>query len=198
VTRFMEGGDLRTLLTEYKQRDHPTGLDETKLRIAMQVAHALTYLHSLSPVVLHRDLKSRNILLSAQLEAKLTDFGTSKERLDKTLTAGVGTLLWMAPEVLMGERYDEKADMFSFGVVLSELDTHELPYESARYRASDGGLLTDVSVMQLVLLGRLRVVLSAGLQRDVRGLVEACVNINPRFRPTAAQAAYELSKSLEG
>ncbi|POM77998.1 Protein kinase [Phytophthora palmivora] len=48
------------------------------------------------------------------------------------MTAGVGTSLWMAPEVMMGEKYDVKADMFSFGVVLSELDLHTLPYTQAK------------------------------------------------------------------
>ncbi|EEY53027.1 protein kinase [Phytophthora infestans T30-4] len=118
----MYGGDLRGLLTSYHNRHHPVGFDCDKVKIALHVAHALTYLHSLSPVVIHRDLKSRNILLTADLDAKLTDFGISRERVDQTMTAGVGTSLWMAPEVLMGERYDDKADIFSFGVVLSELD----------------------------------------------------------------------------
>uniref|UniRef100_H3G7N6 Protein kinase domain-containing protein n=1 Tax=Phytophthora ramorum TaxID=164328 RepID=H3G7N6_PHYRM len=66
--------------------------------------------------VIHRDLKSKNILLNEHLEAKLSDFGVSRERITGTMTAGVGTSLWMAPEVMMGGKYDAKADMFSFGV----------------------------------------------------------------------------------
>uniref|UniRef100_H3G6I1 Protein kinase domain-containing protein n=1 Tax=Phytophthora ramorum TaxID=164328 RepID=H3G6I1_PHYRM len=89
---------------------------------------ALTYLHSCAPPVIHRDLKSSNILLNQAMDAKVTDFGISRERIDATMTAGVGTSLWMAPEVMLGERYDDKADMFSFGVVLSELDQHTTPY----------------------------------------------------------------------
>lgn len=87
----MEGGDLRTLLIKYYENDHPRGFDPAKIKMALQVAHALTYLHSLDPVVLHRDLKSRNILLTDSLDAKITDFGASRERSDKTMTAGVGT-----------------------------------------------------------------------------------------------------------
>ncbi|KAG6586643.1 Dynein heavy chain [Phytophthora cinnamomi] len=68
--------------------------------------------------------ESCNILLNHAMEAKVIDFGISRERMDQTMTAGVGTSLWMAPEVMLGEKYDDKADMFSFGVVLSELDTH--------------------------------------------------------------------------
>uniref|UniRef100_H3G6F2 Protein kinase domain-containing protein n=1 Tax=Phytophthora ramorum TaxID=164328 RepID=H3G6F2_PHYRM len=78
------------------------------------ICHALTYLHSLATPVIHRDLKSRNILLNHAMAAKLTDFGISRERLDRTMTAGVGTSVWMAPEVMLGEKYDVKADIFSF------------------------------------------------------------------------------------
>ncbi|POM70358.1 TKL/DRK protein kinase, partial [Phytophthora palmivora] len=131
LVEFMDGGDLRALLTSYDKKHNPVGFDDSKVKIALHVAHALTYLHSLNPVVIHRDLKSRNILLTVDLDAKLTDFGVSRERVDHTMTAGVGTSLWMAPEVLMGERYDDKADVFSFGVVLSELDLQVLPYSHA-------------------------------------------------------------------
>ncbi|GMF11547.1 unnamed protein product [Phytophthora lilii] len=125
VTEFMEGGDLRSLLNDYKANESPQGMDATKVEIAYQVAYALTYLHSLDPVVLHRDLKSRNILLTETLDAKITDFGTSRARSNETMTAGVGSWMWMAPEVMLGGHYDEKADVFSLGIVLSELDTHE-------------------------------------------------------------------------
>ncbi|KAJ0389560.1 hypothetical protein ATCC90586_011680 [Pythium insidiosum] len=128
VTEFMAGGDLRAWLDQQRGSERrPAGLDRTKTQIALHVAHALTYLHSLQPVVLHRDLKSRNVLLTEDLQAKLADFGVARERADHTMTAAVGSSLWMAPEVLRGERYDERADMFSFGVVLSELDTNQLP-----------------------------------------------------------------------
>ncbi|KAG2503065.1 hypothetical protein BBO99_00006460 [Phytophthora kernoviae] len=124
---FMDGGNLRSLLDKYKSSNRAVGLDRQKITIALHVCHALTYLHSLDPPVLHRDLKSRNVLLNKSMEAKLTDFGILREHNDRTLTAGVGTSLWMAPEVMLGEKYDAKADMFSFGVVLSELDVHALP-----------------------------------------------------------------------
>ncbi|ETK70934.1 TKL protein kinase [Phytophthora nicotianae CJ01A1] len=112
VLEYMDGGNLRSLLNQYEEKHHPVGFNRQKVTIAFQVCHALVYLHSLMPPVIHRDLKSRNILLSRSMEAKLTDFGISKERVDATLTAGVGTSLWMAPEVMLGEYYDDKADIF--------------------------------------------------------------------------------------
>ncbi|RLN61755.1 hypothetical protein BBJ29_001372 [Phytophthora kernoviae] len=77
VSEYMEGGDLRALLSLYEDQGYDLGFDRTKVIIALHVAHALTYLHSLDPPVLHRDLKSKNILMSSNLEAKVTDFGIS-------------------------------------------------------------------------------------------------------------------------
>ncbi|KAG6604543.1 uncharacterized protein IUM83_14135 [Phytophthora cinnamomi] len=84
----------------YEEEKRPTGFDADKLKIALQVAHALAYLHSREIPVIHRDLKSKNILLNEALGAKLTDFGVSRERADRAMTADVGTSLWMAPEVM--------------------------------------------------------------------------------------------------
>ncbi|KAJ0394304.1 hypothetical protein ATCC90586_010305 [Pythium insidiosum] len=132
VSEFLAGGDVRGLLQRYLSDGRPEGFSPKKIKIALHVAHALTYLHSLQPIVLHRDLKSKNILLTEDGDAKLTDFGVSREFEDVTMTAGVGTSLWMAPEIIQGERYDEKADVYSFGVVLSELDTNDLPFAEAQ------------------------------------------------------------------
>ncbi|GMF33825.1 unnamed protein product [Phytophthora lilii] len=153
VTEYMDGGDLRSLLDNYVETGRAVGFNREKITIALHVCHALVYLHSLDPIVIHRDLKSRNTLLNRAMEAKLTDFGIPRERLDRTMTAGVGTSLWMAPEVLMGERYDDKADMFSFGVVLSELDVHALPYAFAKANESGDHQLSDTAIMQKVAMG---------------------------------------------
>ncbi|KAF4317102.1 hypothetical protein BBO99_00008163 [Phytophthora kernoviae] len=192
VSEFMAGGDLRSLLKDYLATGVPQGMDATKMQITYHVAYALTYLHSLEPVVLHRDLKSRNILLTPSLDAKITDFGASRIRSDATMTAGVGSSLWMAPEVMMGNRYDEKADVFSLGVVMSELDTHELPYSHAKESnvdSSNSGSrpLPDAAVLQMVSTGKLRVYFSHYMNSDMARFARSCVEVDPRMRPTAAE-----------
>jgi serine/threonine-protein kinase TNNI3K len=198
VMEYMEGGDLRTLLASYEAEKHPVGIDRQKATIALHVCHALAYLHSLSPPVIHRDLKSRNILLNHAMEAKLIDFGISRERLDQTMTAGVGTSLWMAPEVMLGEKYDDKADMFSFGAVLSELDMHTLPYaqSKANNRDTNGRRLPDAIILQQVAMGRLSVDFSNASPLSLTELGRACVQVDSSLRPTAAEALYKLQVAL--
>ncbi|KAK1929750.1 Serine/threonine-protein kinase STY17 [Phytophthora citrophthora] len=193
---YMEGGDLRALLVSYEEQNLPVGFDRSKVTIALHVAHALTYLHSLDLPILHRDLKSKNILLSSELEAKVTDFGISREREEKTMTAGVGTSLWMAPEVMLGQRYDDKADVFSLGVVLSELDLHVLPYSHAKDLSNSGRKLPDTAVLQMVALGKIHVEFSSeGLQSMVE-LGRSCVALDPKDRPSAAEVLYKLQLIL--
>ncbi|RHY01692.1 hypothetical protein DYB36_013521, partial [Aphanomyces astaci] len=120
-----------------------------KVGIAIDIAQALVYLHSLSPKVIHRDLKSKNVLLDDNFTAKLSDFGISRLRqLEETMTAGVGTALWAAPEVFLAKKYNDRADVYSLGVVLSELDTCAIPY--ADQAIGKNGKLDGMAVIKLV------------------------------------------------
>ncbi|ETI31526.1 TKL protein kinase, variant 1 [Phytophthora nicotianae P1569] len=192
VTEYMEGGDLRTVLERFEQEEHRAhGFDDDKLKIALHIAEGLTYLHGMDPTVLHRDLKSKNILLNKNLDAKLTDFGVSRESADITMTAGVGTSLWMAPEVMIGDRYNEKADMFSFGVVLGELDCQQLPYSHAT-EPGTGRKLPGTAILQMVAAGQLRLEISQTTATGIYDLVMACTSLTPSDRPTAAEAFERL------
>lgn len=195
LTEFMAGGDLRSYLDRTPKQ--PTdGWDATALRIALDVTEALVYLHSLEPALIHRDLKSRNVLLDGARHAKLSDFGVSRYKLDDdvTMTANVGTVRWVAPEVLAGDRYDESADLFSLGVILSEIDTHALPYADAH--SDEGEPLSDSAVATLVLAGALALGFSAGCPAEIRSLASRCTAHDPTQRPTAVQVAFELRSLL--
>ncbi|KAI9981732.1 hypothetical protein PInf_009497 [Phytophthora infestans] len=199
VSEFMPGGDLFSLLRRFDRVDRrPQGFDEDKAKIAVHVAQALTYLHSLDPIVLHRDLKSMNILLSDEWDAKLTDFGVSRKWTAETMTAGVGTRRWMAPEVMMGKHYDTSADIFSFGVVLSELDSHQPPYASAitSITSESGEKVTETALMEMVAMGRVRVEFSSNAPAALVNLGHACVDLDPRARPSAGEVHYQLQKIL--
>uniref|UniRef100_H3HD36 Protein kinase domain-containing protein n=1 Tax=Phytophthora ramorum TaxID=164328 RepID=H3HD36_PHYRM len=196
VTEYLVGGDLRALLNSFQDNHtRPRGYDHDKVQIAMDIAHGLTYLHSMEPDILHRDLKSRNVLLTSHLNAKLTDFGVSRERSDDLMTNAVGTSLWMAPEVMIGGHYDGKADVFSFGVLLSELDTHLMPY--ANVRNSSGRKPTEAAILQMVAVGTLQVEFSRDCPLELLTLAHACISVDPKDRPTAADALYKLHLVLK-
>lgn len=195
VTEYLVGGDLRAMLNHFQREgQRPQGFDHDKVKIALDVANGLTYLHSLEPAILHRDLKSRNVLLTSQLDAKLTDFGVSRERTDELMTIAVGTSLWMAPEVMMGGHYDGKADVFSFGVLLSEIDTHRMPYDNVKNPS--GRKPTEAAILQMVAIGTLQVEFSNHCPADIRKLAQSCLSLDPQDRPTAAEALYQLQSAL--
>uniref|UniRef100_A0AAV2K072 mitogen-activated protein kinase kinase kinase n=1 Tax=Knipowitschia caucasica TaxID=637954 RepID=A0AAV2K072_KNICA len=95
---------------------------------ASGIASGMNYLHLHK--IIHRDLKSPNVLVTQNDTIKISDFGTSKELSDKsTKMSFAGTVAWMAPEVIRNEPVSEKVDIWSFGVVLWELLTGEIPYK---------------------------------------------------------------------
>ncbi|KAG6576552.1 TKL protein kinase [Phytophthora cinnamomi] len=154
--------------------------------------------------VIHRDLKSKNVLLNEEMEAKLSDFGISRERhdLDTHMTAGMGTSFWIAPEVLSGQDYDERADVFSFGVVLSELDTDDYPYWNASNLPRNK--LQEGEILQLVAAGQMRPSFSRSCPGAILEVANRCLQVRPEHRPSAAELVQvfqgllllELSSSL--
>ncbi|RLN95169.1 hypothetical protein BBJ28_00014796 [Nothophytophthora sp. Chile5] len=193
VTELMERGDLSTVLHSFRQHGYRLAWGDHKTTIALHIAEALAYLHSLSPKVIHRDLKSKNVLLNTAMDAKISDFGISRERhvIETHMTAGMGTSFWIAPEVLNGQDYDERADVFSFGVVLSELDTDDFPYWNAAN--PPGGKLEEGNILQLVAAGKKRPAFSAGCPPPILELAHRCLQRKPGDRPSAE----ELVRILE-
>lgn len=97
---------------------------------ARDIASGIQYLHSDAPVtVIHRDLKSSNVVITAENVCKLCDFGTSKSVQQSTHRSLAGTFAWMSPEMLRSEVVTTASDIYSFGVVLWELVTRQIPFK---------------------------------------------------------------------
>lgn len=134
VTPFMERGALTNLLysEDGKNGSHATkhflGLRRL-LSILIDAATGMAYLHSASPTVIHRDLKSGNILVSREWIGVIGDFGFTRfKECSKRMMTHCGTLFWTAPEILQGREYTEAVDVYSFGIVISEVLTGRPPY----------------------------------------------------------------------
>ncbi|KAJ0399199.1 hypothetical protein ATCC90586_000041 [Pythium insidiosum] len=136
-------------------------------------------------------------MLSASWDAKLTDFGVSREAGDDAMTAEIGTVAWIAPEVLLGGRYSEKADVYSLGVLLSELDTCEKPF--AQGIALSGGWLCEPSNARIALAvseGGARPALHADCPPEIRSLVAQCFLADASLRPSAVDVENALLQRL--
>ncbi|RLN57121.1 hypothetical protein BBJ28_00004496 [Nothophytophthora sp. Chile5] len=190
VFEYMANGDLRSYLE--RSVKGPKNWNAEKLQLAADVVEALVYVHSFTPPLVHRDLKSRNVLLSEDMRGHLSDFGVARfGSKDATMTSGVGTGRWLAPEVIAGNRdYDQTSDIYALGVVLSELDTHMLPYEDAR--GTGGNPLADVAILQLVASGRLLPTFGPECPPELRDLALRCMAFDPKARPTAVEVAFAL------
>lgn len=217
VIEFMPGGDLHVLLQ--KQQELPRSTQDwsqpwtsahikSKASIGRDVAEAVAYLHSRETPIIHRDLKARNVLLDLEGNAKLSDFGISRElTIDETMTSEVGTAAWIAPEVLRGARYSEKADIYSLGVLLVELDRCQHPYAGEPVLQQQGGgrsvkpstmshiAQKNTQIAVLVSTGKLRPSVSGDCPEQVASLVARCLNFDPEDRPTAAEVAKALNEA---
>lgn len=190
VTEYFDNGDLQLYLA---QRCLQLSWEQNKMHIALGIANAICYLHQQRPAVLHHDLKAKHVVLTAELDAKLISCGSKRSKSFESTTGVVDAPFWTAPEVLQGHAYSDKSDMYSFGMVLSELDTHQPPYDGIKCMAT-GEDLSAVQILEKVVAGELRPTLSPLCPQEIAELIEACLHPDPQQRPSASAAIVVLAK----
>ncbi|XVE61543.1 hypothetical protein DITRI_Ditri06bG0049100 [Diplodiscus trichospermus] len=164
VTEYLSRGSLYRLLHKPGAREV---LDERRrLSMAYDVAKGMNYLHRRNPPIVHRDLKSPNLLVDKKYTVKVCDFGLSRLKANTFLSSksAAGTPEWMAPEVLRDEPSNEKSDLYSFGVILWELATLQQPW----------GNLNPAQVVAAVGFKGKRLDIPRDLNPQVAAIIEDC------------------------
>jgi len=184
VFEFMKGGSVYDHL-------RISGLYSTThvLRIGLEVCRGMDYLHRRN--IVHRDLKAANLLLDEYGTVKIADFGVARV-MDSPgiMTAETGTYRWMAPEVIEHKPYGQKADVFSFGIVLWELLTGKVPYSE----------MTPLQAAVGVVQSGLRPEIPPQCPAQLADIMRLCWQRDPSVRPTFEvlknkfEAMYEKSK----
>eukprot|EP00258_Populus_trichocarpa_P050217 XP_024466236.1 serine/threonine-protein kinase CTR1 isoform X3 [Populus trichocarpa] len=174
VMEYLSRGSLHKLL---HLPDAALILNERRrLNMANDVAKGMNYLHQFRPPIIHRDLKSLNLLVDSAYKVKICDFGLSRSKAKTYIssTNAAGTPEWMAPEVLRNEQSNEKSDVYSFGVVLWELMTLQHPWRNLK----QAQIIAAVGFMG----GRLEI--PSNVNPSVAALIKVCLDSEPSKRPS--------------
>ncbi|RAL38724.1 hypothetical protein DM860_002702 [Cuscuta australis] len=178
---------------------------DMRLKIALEIAGALYYLHSVASMpIYHRDIKSTNIMLYEKYQAKVADFGTSKSvSIDRThvTTKVQGTFGYLDPEYFQSSQFTNKSDVYSFGVVLAELLTGKRPITMLECEEHRSLATYFVLAMERGQLFEIldRQVREQGSEEQIAGLAELtrrCLSLSGRSRPTMREAVSALENIL--
>ncbi|XP_067124061.1 mitogen-activated protein kinase kinase kinase 11-like isoform X2 [Centruroides vittatus] len=187
IMEYARGGPLNRVLSG---RNIPPNV---LVNWAIQIARGMNYLHSEAPVsLIHRDLKSSNVLLSEAIEngdlsnktLKITDFGLAREVYKTTRMSAAGTYAWMAPEVIKTSTFSKGSDVWSYGVVLWELLTGETPYKG----------IDALAVAYGVAVNKLTLPIPSTCPTAFSRLMKACWDPDPHNRPTFVDILHDLEE----
>ncbi|XP_041019778.1 serine/threonine-protein kinase EDR1-like isoform X2 [Juglans microcarpa x Juglans regia] len=184
ITEFLPRGSLYRIL----HRPHCQIDEKRRIKMALNVARGMNCLHTSTPTIVHRDLKSPNLLVDKNWNVKVCDFGLSRLKHHTFLSSKstAGTPEWMAPEVLRNEPSNEKCDVYSFGVILWELATLRLPWSG----------MNPMQVVGAVGFQKRRLDIPKEMDPVVAKIIWECWQTEPNLRPSFAQLTVAL-KSLQ-
>ncbi|XP_061349438.1 serine/threonine-protein kinase EDR1-like [Gastrolobium bilobum] len=184
ISEFLPRGSLYKIL----HRPNSQIDEKRRIKMALDVARGMNCLHTSTPTIVHRDLKSPNLLVDKNWNVKVCDFGLSRLKHNTFLSSKstAGTPEWMAPEVLRNEPSNEKCDVYSFGVILWELATQRLPWSG----------MNPMQVVGAVGFQNRRLDIPKEVDPLVSRIICGCWQQDPNLRPSFAQLTVAL-KSLQ-
>lgn len=145
ITEYYPGGSLRKYLHQQGPNSLPLDL---VLKLSLDIAHGMQYLHAQG--ILHRDLKSENLLLDEDMCVKVADFGISCLETQCGSAKGfTGTYRWMAPEMIKEKHHTKKVDVYSFGIVMWELLTALIPFDDMTPEQAAFAVCQKVQILKL-------------------------------------------------
>ena len=168
ATELETNGNLTMLIADCKKRGKFPGT--TLAKIAIGVAAGMIFLHSRD--IIHRDLKPSNILLTDDYLPMICDFGISRIDDGSPMTQMAGTPMWMAPEIINGKDYTLSADIFSFGMLLYEMNTFNKPFEMKK----------GTEIIEDIKNGN-RPTIPNNIDKNMRKLIQQCWDEEPSNRP---------------
>lgn len=175
IEELAEGGSLHAAIhgTRHSRKRQPFCISRL-VAVAIDISEAMVYLH---PRIVHRDLKSQNVLLDAEGRAKVCDFGIAKFK-DRTFVSTIngqaGTPAYMAPELFDGGQVTEKVDVYSFAILMWEMLTGNVPW---------GNVPSPMQIIYYVGVLQQRPTMPEGCPEALRKLIERCWSELPSDRP---------------
>lgn len=173
----------------------------TRVRIALGTARAVEYLHEVcSPPVVHKNIKSSNILLDTELNPHLSDYGLANFHLRTSQNLGVG---YNAPECTKPSAYTLKSDIYSFGVVMLELLTGRMPFDSKRLKSEQCLVrwatpqLYDIDALARMVDPALRGLYPPKALSRFADIIALCVQMEPEFRPAMSEVVQSLVRLVQ-
>lgn len=173
---------------------------DLRVYIALDVARGLEYLHDGAvPPVIHRDIKSSNILLDQTMRARVADFGLSREEMvDKNAANIRGTFGYLDPEYISTKAFTKKSDVYSFGVLLFELIAGRNPQQGLMEYVELAAMNSEGKVgWEEIVDSRLEGKFDLQELNDVAALAYKCINRMPRRRPSMRDIVQVLSRILK-
>lgn len=180
VSEFLPRGSLYRII----HRPHCQIDEKKRIKMALDVAKGMNCLHTSIPTIVHRDLKSHNLLVDNNWNVKVCDFGLSRLKHNTFLSSKstAGTPEWMAPEILRNEPSNEKCDVYSFGVILWELATLKLPWNE----------MNPIQVVGAVGFQNRRLEIPKEVDPLVARVICECWQTEPNLRPSFAHLTVRL------